>query len=112
MPLQQIAFVSILMRGLGITERDAIEIVPTQTTDSAITVGFALKVQAAKRQRGKLRDQAGRKQGNRDPFAVRVAASDPSDALQEDVRIGRGDFAEDYLGPLEVGGCQRSREPS
>ena len=61
--------------------RDAVEIIPVQTADSAIIVSLASKAEPANRQRRKLGDRTRRKQSYGDPLAAGVLAGyarDPS----------------------------------
>jgi hypothetical protein len=69
-----------LERRLRVAQRDPVKIVPAQTAHSAIIVRFAPKVETAKRQRRKLGDRARRNQGDRDPLAAGILASDARDA--------------------------------
>jgi len=64
-----------------VLHREAAEIIPTQTAYSAITIGLALKIEAPKWQRGKLRDRTWRKQRNGYPLGAGVLTSDARDAF-------------------------------
>jgi hypothetical protein len=65
-----------LERRRRIMRRDTVEIIPV-AADSAVIV----QIEPAKRQRGKLRNRARRKQGDGDPFGATVLASNASDGL-------------------------------
>src|SRR6266550_2536205 len=92
---------------------DAVEIVPAQTADSAISVSLASKVELSKWQRRKLRNRARRKQSDGDPPATHIRTCDTRDTFQQDAGFGRKRaFADDYSGFLEVGGRKRSAQHS
>src|SRR5690349_11761504 len=92
---------------------DAIEIVPAQTADSAISVSLASKVELSKWQRRKLGNRARRKQSNGDPLAARILACNTRDTFQQDAGFGRERaFANNHSGFLEVGGRKHSAQDS
>jgi hypothetical protein len=80
-PLLQIVLMKFLERQPRATSRDAVEIIPAKAADSAIIVSLAPKVAPAKSQRRKLGDRTRRKQGDGDPLAAGVLASDACDSL-------------------------------
>src|ERR1700686_3827297 len=79
-PLLQIVFVEMPERRLGGFLRDAFEFIEAKRANSAIVVSFALEIGPAHGQRRKLRNQAGRDQGDSHALAARIHASDPRDS--------------------------------
>lgn len=78
--------------------RNAIEVNPVNTADSALVVSLAPKVVSVRGKRGKLWDDPWRKQGHGDSLAANVLASYSSNSPKQDVSLGCGSgLSQDYL---------------
>ena len=84
-----------------------IELLPTEAADAAIVIRLNLKARRSEREGRKLRNRAGRQEGDHHPLAPHIETGNAGGTGEENVRIG-GElgFAQDNLALREVSDLQ------